>query len=867
MSTKLELLYCELIIWRKSRKLKKNVLTLLALWLNLAAMTSHGISDAECRAAGGTSDHGVSGITNPSNLKSVTTLKDFPVRATSPIGLNLSEDDLQPAGVLSGKVIYLGAGHGWTAGSNGAWNTQRGENGTGMIEDLGNIDQLTIFVDYLYQAGATIVPFRPVGNQLNEVVLDNDDPEVEFIPENAWGFGSNIDYFGGANDAERFRFALSNSEITAVARYTPKLPEAGYYPIYVWSRSGGDSLPDQEYRVLHTGGATVVKVNHLYVGDGWVYIGNFYFNEGTEGSVEVLNRTSSTEGGVAVADAIRFGNGMGDIDRGAGISGEPREDEASRYWIQRALGINAPTSIYDQSSLNDQSDNVSAPTRMTAWMNDEFYGSETDRIYLGFHSNAFDPGSLGLYNGNNFSGAATQNQEEWAFIIANELNTDLVDIGSPPFESPWPDRVAQGLSLTLDRTDIEFGEIRGDRLNYEMDATIIEVAAHGNLNEAQLMRDLKVRRAVARASLQAIIRYFHEYGGDPLVFPPDTPGEVSATLNADDTVSLEWKEPEANSIVGDQATGYDIYSSSDGRGYTIFKSIDDQVTSTTLTDVPLGDTVYYKIAARNAGGSSIPSEPVCVYNTIADSSRLLIVNGFDRIDRFMSFKQTVFGNTIVDRVKAHLINSQDYVVEHAEALAPHGREFSSCSNEAVINGDVDLFDYDAVFWILGEESTTDETFSDLEISLLEPYLDAGNRIFVSGSEVAWDLDNLVGDPAFYNNYLSSDYIADLSNSYLVNGETGSIFEGLTFDFSPGSDQYDAEFADVIQPGTGGSICARYTTGGGAAIQGATGSPERRVVTLGFPFELIRGDSTRIEAMRRVLEYFEIPRASDSWMLR
>jgi hypothetical protein len=44
-----------------------------------------------------------------------------------------------------------------------------------MVEDLGNQDQMTAFVDYAWNAGATVVPLRPVGYQPNEYVVDNDD--------------------------------------------------------------------------------------------------------------------------------------------------------------------------------------------------------------------------------------------------------------------------------------------------------------------------------------------------------------------------------------------------------------------------------------------------------------------------------------------------------------------------------------------------------------------------------------------------------------------------------------------------------------------------------------------------------------------
>ena len=70
----------------------------------------------------------------------------------------------QPHGGLSGKIVYTHGGHGITAANkrDGAWSFQRGP-GNEMIEDLGNVDQMAFFVDYLFRAGATVVPLRPVG--------------------------------------------------------------------------------------------------------------------------------------------------------------------------------------------------------------------------------------------------------------------------------------------------------------------------------------------------------------------------------------------------------------------------------------------------------------------------------------------------------------------------------------------------------------------------------------------------------------------------------------------------------------------------------------------------------------------------------
>ena len=65
------------------------------------------------------------------------------------------------------------------------------------------------------------------------------------------------------------------------------------------------------------------------------------FGHGTGGSVEVSNKTS-VSGKAVIADAIRFGNGMGDVVRSGVTSGLPREDESTLYWIEAMAGWLSP---------------------------------------------------------------------------------------------------------------------------------------------------------------------------------------------------------------------------------------------------------------------------------------------------------------------------------------------------------------------------------------------------------------------------------------------------------------------------------------------------------------------------------------------
>ena len=79
----------------------------------------------------------------------------------------------------------MNSGHGWTSrnptnGDPAYWDLQRGIALNSMNEDYGNLDQLNFFAAYCFNAGAVVASMRPLGQQTNEVVLDNDDAGVTF---------------------------------------------------------------------------------------------------------------------------------------------------------------------------------------------------------------------------------------------------------------------------------------------------------------------------------------------------------------------------------------------------------------------------------------------------------------------------------------------------------------------------------------------------------------------------------------------------------------------------------------------------------------------------------------------------------------
>jgi len=100
------------------------------------------------------------------------------------------------------------------------------------------------------------------------------------------------------------------------------------------------------------------------------------------------------------------------------------------------------------------------------------------------------------------------------------------------------------------------------------------------------------------------------------------------------------------------------------------------------------------------------------------------------------------------------------------------------------------------------------------------YLTNGGKLFVSGAEIAWDLDFLNNGRSFYKNQLQGDYVADDANTYSVNGTNGSIFEGLSFSFDNGSQFYNVDFPDVIAPTSNEQI---LDNDDGSSVYSETGS--------------------------------------------
>jgi hypothetical protein len=183
----------------------------------------------------------------------------------------------------------------------------------------------------------------------------------------------------------------------------------------------------------------------------------------------------------------------------------------------------------------------------------------------------------------------------------------------------------------------------------------------------------------------------------------------------------------------------------------------------------------------------------------------------------------------------------------------------SASNESVISGSVELNNYKTIVWILGEESTKHHTFDAAEQEKVKRFIAGGGNLFVTGSEIGWDLDSQGNGVAFFENTLKGNHESDDAGTYKVQPVSGGIFEGLgPFKFDDGALFYDVDWPDVIEPTAGAMAALKYEGGNGgtAGVQAKGTDGGGSIVLFGFPFETITRADDRAAMMERVLEFFE-----------
>ena len=319
-------------------------------------------------------------------------------------------------------------------------------------------------------------------------------------------------------------------------------------------------------------------------------------------------------------------------------------------------------------------------------------------------------------------------------------------------------------------------------------------------------------------------------------------------------------KPASFGVISEQEGQVKIIISPDANvdQYQLFTSPDGLNFSTTITfasneymlkDLSADSIVFIKLRSENTAGVSIDSEVLAALPGSTTNPDILVVNGFDR---------TSTGNTY------------NFIRQHGGSIVAYGGNFESATNEAIISGLISLSDYLVVDYILGDESTVDESFSSIEQGLIANYLKSGGRLFVSGAEIAWDLDykGSTGDKAFFYDYLKAKYSADAPGGvsgtyYTAKGDANGIFEGIdNIYFDNGSQgTINVKYADALIPQNGSRGILNYkgvTTHsiGGVSFEGIfkDGTEPGKLVYLGFPFETIYPETMRDSLMKNVMNF-------------
>lgn len=342
------------------------------------------------------------------------------------------------------------------------------------------------------------------------------------------------------------------------------------------------------------------------------------------------------------------------------------------------------------------------------------------------------------------------------------------------------------------------------------------------------------------------------------IVPPSAPAILWLVRQDAASVRMAWLNN-----AGAEAAGYRLYESTDRVNYTL--KLDESVLTVgsspfTFEAPPSDELVYYKLVTIDAAGNESAPADIYPFRSGTEPTQVLLVDSYDRWN---------------SRPVASSIGNHDFLCDFGFAVSEYGLAFDVTTDNSAGNV-VDLNNYRAIMWMLGDENSN--TFTAGERTAIESFLAGGGRLFVSGSEVAYNLDRPSGpsaaDRAFIADSFGVRYAADDADEYDTQG-TGpdSLFGDMFIPFDEGSQRiYRVTTPDVLTPTNGATVALR-TLGGqiiGTQREGTFGGGTEtgKVVFLGFPYETIFPESKRVEVMAAVLRYFDMRNVTvaEEWMI-
>lgn len=850
------------------------------------------------------------------------------------------DPEYKPAAGLYGNNIALWPSHGWYYNeSRDRWMWQRARF-FGTVEDLLPLSFIVPYViPMLENAGANVFIPRERDIQSNEIIIDNDSlhstGNLTSYSENRrdigplWTDSKNAGFAMGNPPypvnfnpfkSGGYRTTMADTVASAFIRWTPFFPDSGFYAVYVSYGDSAENISDAHYTVYHSGDSTRFLVNQQMGSHTWIYLGRFKFNKGyspENGSV-VLSNQSEFPGKIVSADAVKFGGGTGNVLRNGQTSERPRFVESARYWLQTA-GF-PDTLVYKLNEKSDYKDDYQGRGEWVNYLNGLPNGPNKNRMLglhipidaaLGFHTDAgvtrndTTVGTLQMY-----SITDIDTNDVFPDSISRYANRDLSDIMQTQIVSD----VQQLFDPAWTRRDLWNRQI-SEAVRPNVPASALELLSHQNLTDMKFALDPRFRFHVSRAIYKAILRFVSAQYERAYVVQPLPVTHFAAQFNADRDITLSWKSADDILEPSAKATAFKVYTRINDQGFDDGIFVED---NRWILKKPEAGKIYsFKVTAVNEGGESFPSEILAVCNMNPAQEPVLIINGFDRVappaliehgdysgfdynwdngvpDKFdYAFTGEQFNFDANDpwhsddrpghgasyayqETKIIAGNTFDFSFIHGKAIKAAGYSFVSCSDEAVMDNNVDINHYKIADFILGEERETGwqrpmldslkgkqfKTFSEKMKRAVRSFLDKGNSLFISGAYIGSDLfenkQNPYPDETFAKSYLKFYWVTD----HAV--KTGDLFTpvnsilklpaAFSFNTEYRDDIYRVEAPDAIGPTSESSTILRYKENGMSAAIAFKG--KYNLVIFGFPFETILGNTSKNKAMFEILHFLQ-----------
>lgn len=734
--------------------------------------------------------------------------KNLVTKATAPFS---------PTAGLQGRHIALWASHGYYfEPSQNLWILQRPRL-FGIAEDTYTPSVvLPYLIPMLENAGANVFYPRERDVQKNEVIVDYESAkETEYVEENArrakWhnpnpdrvkdttGYAQKKKiYRHGDNPFAdgTYRMIRSHPSGSAYTDWIPEIPEDGEYAVYVSYKSLPKSAEDAHYTVFHTGGETEFIVDQTKGGGTWIYLGTFQFKAGSNPNIGKVRLTSKSEekGKHITADAVKFGGGVGCVERSiARVEGapepyfftseKPKYLECARYWLQMA-GFS--DSVYCGQNNEYKTDYMSRAIWVNALSGGSHLNTRTKGkgipidLALALHTDAgidsLTIGTLAIFLTSDMgkteypTGLSRMSSRDFADMVQTQVVNDIKKV----YCADWHNR---GLR------DEAYYEARVP----EVPTMLLELLSHQNFEDMKYAHDPEFKFTVARSIYKAATKFIANINNiEDYEFTPLAPTHFAIDLTGGDKINLSWRPSKDSLEPSVKTDGYILYTAIGDNGFDNGIYLNENKHTMELKK----DSIYrFKVTAVNRGGESFPTEILSASIASKEKGKILIVNGFNRVSAPAYFEDSLSGGFLDDKdpgmpyirdisktgsqtdfvknspyisndkagfgacdknLEGQIIagNTFNYPYVHGKALHSLGFTFVSMSDEAFErHSTIEMKHFCMLDYILGMEKETkcgmQSRYNVLNYPTrkkLSKYLLSGGNLFMSGAYLMSELE-------------------------------------------------------------------------------------------------------------------------------